>query len=175
MTTDGIFEAYVSGGSSLKVLDPRGLVIDAVHQRFISRWIKSDAIVWDVGANLGLFALPAALKATRGKVYAFEPDVELSANLLRTVRLPQNRSLNLSVICLAVSDVDGTSNFQISRFSRAMNKLEAVGKWHDYQVSVLETRTVATMSIDTLQKSLPPPSIIKIDVEGAEMQVLAGG
>jgi FkbM family methyltransferase len=37
------------------------------------------SVVWDVGSNLGLFALPAALKAARGQVYAFEPDVDLAS------------------------------------------------------------------------------------------------
>jgi FkbM family methyltransferase len=174
VTAEGAFEAYVSGGSSLKVLDPRGLAVEAVHRRFINKWVQQDSVVWDVGANLGLFAFPAALKASRGCVYAFEPDVDLAANLLRSLRLPRNRGINISPVCLAVSNVDGAANFQISRYSRAMSKLEAAGKWHDQQVSVLETRTVATMSIDTLQKSLAPPSVIKIDVEGGEMEVLEG-
>src|SRR6516164_3299995 len=116
ITPDGSVQAYVSGGSGLKVLHPRGLPIDPVHQRFIRDWIEPDATIWDIGANLGLFALPAALKAHNGAVYAFEPDVELAANLLRSLRLPQNNGLNLSLFCLAVSDVDGTANFQISMF-----------------------------------------------------------
>src|SRR5580700_9716600 len=115
-TPDGSFQAYVSGGSSLKVLDPRGLTIEPVHQRFIRDWIKPGATVWDIGANLGLFALPAALKVRQGKVYAFEPDVELAANLLRSLRLKANQGLNVSLFCLAISGADGTANFQISAF-----------------------------------------------------------
>ena len=42
------------------------------------------------------------------------------------------------------------------------------------QVSVLETRSVPTLRIDTLVRSLRPPTVIKIDVEGAEMDVLNG-
>jgi FkbM family methyltransferase len=175
VTPDGVFRAYVSGGSSLKVLDPRGLRVEQVHQRFIRDWIAPDATVWDIGANLGLFALPAALRARRGRVYAFEPDVELAANLLRTIRLSHNKQLDISLFCLAVSDLNGTANFQISAISRAMNKLEAVGTWHNGQVKALETRSVATLTIDTLAKDLSPPAVIKIDVEGAEVKVLEGG
>jgi hypothetical protein len=61
-TDDGIFQAYVSPSSSLSVLDVRKSLVDPVHERFIREWVKADAIVWDIGANLGLFALPAALK-----------------------------------------------------------------------------------------------------------------
>jgi hypothetical protein len=76
-TDDGVFEAYVSPSSSLKVLDPRMSLVDRIHRRFIRDWITPDGVVWDVGGNLGLFALPAALKAINGQVYAFEPDVDL--------------------------------------------------------------------------------------------------
>jgi FkbM family methyltransferase len=174
-TDDGVFEAYVSPSSSLKVLDPRISLVDRVHQRFIRDWVEPDAVVWDVGSNLGLFALPAALKAARGRVYAFEPDVDLAGNLLRSLRLNQNKDLDVSVLCVAVSNVDGTGAFQISKYSRAMNKLEAVGKWHESQVVAEELRSVATMRIDTLSKTLAPPTVVKIDVEGAEVEALEGG
>jgi FkbM family methyltransferase len=174
-TEDGVFEAYVSASSSLKVLDPRGLPIDAVHRRFIRDWIAPDAVVWDIGTNLGLFAFPAALKARSGCVYAFEPDVELTANLARGIRLPRNRGLPLTPLCLAVSDADGTATFEVSKFSRAMNRLAGVGAWNDASIVTQERRSVPTLRIDTLAKSLAPPSVIKIDVEGAELQVLEGG
>src|SRR5262249_55630996 len=76
--------------------------------------------------------------------------------------------------CVAVSNVDGTGTFQISKYSRAMNKLEAVGKWHESQIVAEELRSVATMRIDTLSKTLAPPTVVKIDVEGAEMEALEG-
>jgi FkbM family methyltransferase len=174
-TEDGAFDAYVSAGSSLKVLDPRGLPIDPVHRRFIRDWIARDAVVWDIGANLGLFAFPAALKARAGRVYAFEPDVDLAANLARGLRLARNRGLPLTALCLAVADADATATFEVSKFSRAMNRLAGVGSWNDASVAAHELRTVATLRIDTLAKSLAPPSVIKIDVEGAELQVLEGG
>jgi FkbM family methyltransferase len=174
-TSDGVFEAYVSPGSYLGVLDFRKSLVHPVHRRFIDDWVNSNSIVWDIGSNLGLFALPAALRATRGRVYAFEPDVELVANFLRSLGLPRNRQLAASSLCLAVSNEDGIAAFQIAKFSRAMNKLEAVGKWNDSQVLVEELRSVVTMRIDTLAKTLSPPTVLKIDVEGAEVNVLEGG
>src|SRR6185369_7790211 len=163
-TGEGSFEAYVSPGSSLRFLDPRQSLVDPVHERFIRDWVDPDAVVWDIGGNLGLFALPSALKAKRGRVVTFEPDAELAANLLRSARLPRNRGLDVSVLCLAVSDSDGVAAFQISRFSRAMNKLEAAGRWHQEQVVAAETRQVVTMRIDSLAQTLPPPDVLKIDV-----------
>src|SRR5215471_20018780 len=48
-TVDGTFEAYVSPNSFLGVLDFRKSLVDQVHERFIRKWVKSDAVVWDVG------------------------------------------------------------------------------------------------------------------------------
>jgi FkbM family methyltransferase len=174
-TGNGSFEVYVSPGSSLGVLDFRKSLVDLVHERFIREWITLDAVVWDIGANMGLFAFPAGLKAIAGRVYAFEPDLELAHYLLRSVRLRQNKKLNISVICIAVSNADGVAKFQISKFSRAMNKLESVGEWHQDKVVPKETRLVPTIRIDTLVKTLQPPTILKVDVEGAEVNVLEGG
>jgi FkbM family methyltransferase len=174
-TADGDFAVFVSPNSYLRVLNLRESLVDPVHQRFIRDWIGPDAVVWDIGTNLGLFAIPAALKARRGRVYGFEPDVDLAANLMRSLRLPENAGLSVSLFCLAISNLDGTAGFQISKFSRAMNKLESLGKWNDRSIVVEELRSVPTMRIDTLAQTLSPPTVIKIDVEGAEIQVLEGG
>jgi len=174
-TADGTFDVYVSPGCQLSVLSLRGVPIDPVHQRLIDRWVKVDSVVWDIGANMGLFAFPAALKAKNGHVICFEPDVELASNLLRSVRRPRNKSLNISIFSLALSDSEGAARFLISRYGRSMNKLDGVGEWHDDLFVVRETRSVGLMRIDTLAKTLAPPDLIKIDVEGAEMQVLNGG
>jgi FkbM family methyltransferase len=172
-TTDGSFEAFVSPGSSLRFLDPRRPLVEDVHARFIRQWMKPSDVVWDIGANLGVFAFPAALRARAGRVYAFEPDVDLAHYLLRATRLPANNCLPVSIICAAISEADGTAILEISKFSRAMNRIAGFGAWNS--VAIDETRTVPQFKIDTLVKTLLPPDIIKIDVEGAELAVLGGG
>jgi hypothetical protein len=44
-TGDGVFEAYVSPSSYLRVLNYRKSLVDPVHRRFIEDWITSDSIV----------------------------------------------------------------------------------------------------------------------------------
>ena len=173
VTPDGTFEIYVSGGSSLKVLDPRGLPIDPVHSAFIRDWVKEDSVVWDIGANLGLFSFPAALKARAGQVIAFEPDGQVAGRIARGLALPANKGMKFSVMSFAIADKDGTAAFEVSAYSTAMSRLKGDGL--EAQLKVRETRSVTTRSIDSLAKSLPLPGIIKIDVEGAEVRVLQGG
>jgi len=174
-TPEGTFEAYVSPGAQLSVLNPRGVQIDPVHRRFIARWVDPASIVWDIGANMGLFAFPSALKARRGHVYAFEPDIELARNLIRSKRRPRNRGLPIVVFSFALSDTDGTTDFLIASQGRAMNKLDGAAPWHDNLFEVSEKRSVGTFRIDTIAKTRPAPSVLKIDVEGAELKVLQGG
>lgn len=174
VTPDGAFEAYVTAGAQLAALRPTGLRVEAAHQRFVNRWIEPRSVVWDIGGNMGLFAFPAALRARDGHVYVFEPDAELAANLLRSLRRPRNRGLPMTVMPFALSDRDGIARFQISAYGRAMNRLEGVGRWHDRYFAAAETRDVATFRLDVVARFCRPPDIVKIDVEGAEMMVLEG-
>lgn len=174
-TRHGSFDTYVSAGAQLSVLDPRGVPIDPVHTRFVDRWVREDSIVWDVGGNMGLFAFPAALKARKGHVYAFEPDVELASNLIRSVRRPHNAGLHMTIVPFALSNVEAPATFLIAAYGRSMNKLDGVGSWHDDLFVPSEKRVVATVRMDKAAELLPPPSIMKIDVEGAELLVLEGG
>lgn len=155
------------------MIDPRRSLVEAAHARFIRQWVRPSDIIWDIGANLGLFAFPAALKARTGRVYAFEPDVDMAHHLLRATRLRSNKGLSVKVICAALSDADGAATFEISKFSRAMSRLAGFGPWNS--VAIEETRIVPQFHMDTLAKTLTAPNIIKIDVEGAELAVLRGG
>ena len=174
-TPDGVFDALLSPGSQLRVLDPRGVPLEAAHLRFIARWIAPDAVVWDVGGNLGLFAFPAALKARAGRTIVFEPDIDIARLLMRSAGLRRNRALAVSVVPVALADRDGVSELLISAYGRAMNKIAGMAPWHDHVYVSHERRQVPTFRVDTLARQLAPPTVIKIDVEGAEMQVLAGG
>jgi FkbM family methyltransferase len=171
-TPDGSFKVYVSPGCQLSVLGA-SVPVDPVHARFIDRWVQPDSIVWDVGGNMGLFSFPAALKARSGHVFSFEPDVDLARSLIRS--LARNPSLTVTVSPVALSDADGMASFLIATYGRSMNKLDGVGRWHDDLFVASQKRSVATLRMDTVAKSFPPPNIVKIDVEGAEIKVLEGG
>jgi FkbM family methyltransferase len=170
-TRFGAYKAVVSPRAHLQVLSPFGVRVDSVHQAFLSRYAKPESTVWDIGANLGLFAFPAALLVK--EVFAFEPDADMMRMLIRSVRL--NPTLNVSPVPCALSDTDGVSTLLISRYGRSMNKLKGEGRWHDELYSAKEERRVPTLTIDTAARSMPAPSIIKIDAEGADYKVLVGG
>jgi FkbM family methyltransferase len=132
-------------------------------------------VVWDIGANAGLFAFAAAgLAGPAGHVYAIEPDVVLQTLLRRSARIAQ-KAAPVTVVGVAVSDSVQLSRFAIAERGRASNHLEGFGCQETG--GVRETQVVLTVSLDWLAGpgQLPAPKVLKIDTEGAEMDVLNGG
>src|SRR5439155_3386203 len=83
-----------------------------------TRHVPPHGVVWDVGANVGLYTLGAAQAVgRRGLVVAFEPVPENLAFLRRHIEL--NALTQVMVVPAAVSDVEG-----VVRMSRGMTRSE---------------------------------------------------
>ena len=127
----------------------------------------------DIGANLGLFSFAAAhLAGQKGKVCAFEPDLWLVEGLRGSSRRQPTTSAPVEIVPVAVASENALRRFAIAERSRASNHL--VGYGLSETGGAAETQTVPAFTIDWLIKTLPIPDVIKIDVEGAEQEVLAG-
>ena len=164
---------YVSPGAGLCYLFRFMSRIDPKLFALVREFVKVDAIVWDIGANVGLFAVPAATMAgPHGRVVAFEPDVWLVQLLRRTARAQSPATAPITVVPVAVASRVALSTFVIARRGRAANHLEGYGTTQ--AGGVRETTTVMSVSLDWLLAHYPAPTVLKIDVEGAELEVLQG-
>lgn len=141
-------------------------------QTALATFLHRGMVAYDIGANVGFYTLIAArLVGAEGRVVAFEP---LAANLLS---LRHNLSLNAMDSVLvreeAVGNEDGTARFVVSG-EVTLGHLASLGKSLETGATV---HTVAVRRLDSLLRegSLPAPGFLKIDVEGAEADVLAGG
>jgi FkbM family methyltransferase len=132
-------------------------------QRAVQRAIKPGDVVYDIGANVGFYTLLSSiLTGDQGRIYAFEP---LPGNL-RYLRehLKINHISNCTVIEAAAAREDGEARFDPSP-GRCEGRLSATG-----------TIVVRTVALDSLlrQGIIRPPSLLKIDIEGGEVECLHG-
>jgi FkbM family methyltransferase len=135
--------------------------------------VQPGDVVWDIGANLGLFAFAAAARAgSQGRVFAAEPDTWLVSLLHRSAREPSRAAAPVEILPLALSDSIGLARFHIATRARAASFLDGAGT--DAAGGVRETQTVMSTTLDWLCQHIPAPNVLKIDVEGAELQVLRG-
>lgn len=130
--------------------------------------------VWDIGANAGVLGLAAAHRCgPEGGCLFVEPDPVMVDLLERTVEHPANQDRRLGVLGKAVSDRDGTSTLLISAGGRSANALREAGQ-RRRPAGFRAEHTVATARLDDLLADHPPPDLVKIDVEGAELLALRG-
>lgn len=126
-------------------------------------WVKPGDTVFDIGANVGIYTLLfSQCVGSNGHVIAFEPSSRNAKYLRKHLQL--NRVTNVSLKEVAISSATGNAAFDTSD-DPSTGRLAAGGSIQ-----------VATTTIDSfVNSSCLTPALIKIDVEGAEVDVLRGG
>lgn len=156
-------KVVVSPDARLSYLKPR---FDQDIVALASR-VPEQAVVWDVGANCGVFAF--ACDGAR-QVIAVEPDPFLASLIERSRR---RNGTPVQIVQCAVSDAPGEGEFAISRRGRAASHLAAVPGSSQSGGERGRLR-VELRTLDQLLDRFGPPDFVKIDVEGAEHLVLRG-
>jgi FkbM family methyltransferase len=143
------------------------LMIDLVSRLKLKR-------MFDVGANLGVYAFTFSATAQEGRVVAFEPDL-VNAGLFEATntRCPRH---NVLLERKAVAEAQGSALFLTDTMSGATGSLRLEdSSFSERNYGVAQPRTtVETTTIDEASRRFFPPDFIKIDVEGAELSVLEG-
>lgn len=158
-------EIFVSPDSQLKYIKYK-FDIDLVN--LARERVSKDSVVWDIGANCGVFALSCNVARS---VVAVEPDPFLCHLLQKSVT--ENSLKNVTVVPAAVSDMVGLAEFAIAERGRASNYLVSF-RGRSQAGGVRSTLLVPTVTLDAMLDRLPPPTFVKIDVEGAEAGVPRG-
>jgi FkbM family methyltransferase len=128
-------------------------------QRLLTELPLEGAVAWDVGAHVGFFSLLLARRCRQ--VVAVEPG---PANARRLRANVERNQAPVEVVEAAVGSEPGTAQLELAEDGR-MNRVGAA----DLGVEVPRT------TLDRLAREHGFPAFVKIDVEGAEIDVLRGG
>jgi FkbM family methyltransferase len=170
----GSIPFYISPDSQLRYLKLnkyKAFGEDLLH--VIENHVNENSVVWDIGANVGVFTFASAFKAK--EVVAIEADLFLASLLNKSQKLKKNRGRNIKILPVAISDEISISKFEIAERGRASNSLAySSPNSRLTKGGVREVNFVPTFTLDSLLKVFKKPTLIKIDVEGAELKVLKG-
>lgn len=138
-------------------------------QEALADLLQRGDVLFDVGAATGFHTIIAARHVgPGGRIIAFEPFVENLVALRHNIAL--NELTNVEVIDKAIADSDGVAVMvpeASDEVSLVMQRLDREGA---------DERSVEVTSLDALLESgrVPAPTVVKMDVEGAEVEVLNG-
>jgi len=145
---------------------------------FLKQIIEKDFVIFDIGANLGQYAIRLArLLGDRGKMICVEPEIENYGFLLRLKR--KNKLNNLICMNYAVSDYIGRTVLNIPVIdngieldTRATIDMENYYfKYDNYKKQEIDVVTLEKLYSDLLPGRL---DIIKSDTEGNDGKVISG-
>jgi len=161
--------------------DERMVTEHAEHERALLADVVSSVratdVFADIGANIGLFS--CLVGQTVNQVIAFEPHPNNYTRLRENLELNSARAVTHQV---ALSDTDGDLKFilpadiNVTGGAAIMSGDEEQKRHFEEQYGGFRTETVSSVTGDSFftERATSLPTVLKIDVEGAEMNVLEG-
>jgi FkbM family methyltransferase len=136
---------------------------------------RRGAVVWECGAHVGYFTtLIASFVGPTGTVVVFEPDPANRAATEANLRL--NRFTHVRVLPLAIGEHDAVVTFHAGRGATSRLDHSYVGGTGEAPANEVDPHAIAVrcVSLDRMAAdgTLPPPQVLKIDIEGAELFAL---
>ncbi|MGD9601326.1 MAG: FkbM family methyltransferase [Gammaproteobacteria bacterium] len=169
---------------TLKFLQARGAFAASAIARFHSdepetlAWIDGFApgeVLWDIGANIGLYALYAGLDPTR-RVFAFEPSAFNFGVLAEHIALNRMDD-RVRPLCIALGAHGGLGELCMRHTdpghgSNALNV--AANNFGPFEPTFRQAIPAYTIDGFRATFDLPPPAHLKLDVDGIELDIVRG-
>jgi FkbM family methyltransferase len=139
-------------------------------------WIDSfskDDVLFDVGANIGLYSLYAGKRGAR--VYSFEPEGQNFAGL--TKNCLSNGLGNVTPYCMALADSEHFDLLYVTSTTPGDSQHNLGARNPYYRRDCRGTQGIFACTLDQLcfEHGFPVPQHIKIDVDGIEERIVEGG
>jgi FkbM family methyltransferase len=139
-------------------------------QRELLSNLRPGSVFYDVGAHIGIVSMFAAqLVGAEGAVFAFEADPENARRIEEHVR--RNKFNQIRLIPNAVWSSAGRLQFERASARSSRNQGAVSTEPNPGTGSIVEVEAIA---LDDYAEVSRPPTLIKVDVEGAEAEVLRG-
>lgn len=138
---------------------------------WIDGFSKND-VMFDVGANIGLYSLYAGKRGVR--VYGFEPEGQNFAGLSNNCLT--NDLTNVTPYCMALADREYFDLLYVTSTNPGDSQHNLGAKNPYYQRECRGTQGIFASTLDQLcfERGFPIPQHIKIDVDGLEDRILEG-
>jgi FkbM family methyltransferase len=146
----------------------------------LKRFLSPGDVVFDIGANIGLYSRFLAQYFQASQVFSFEPMSNNIAILSENLALG-NCASQVTVVPSAIGNDDGMVSFQIDSITSNSGTLDEVTHGIASQSHaqyglppVIVQVPIARIDTLILERGFPVPAVLKLDVEGAEALVITG-
>lgn len=172
----------LTGGRGLRCILPNGEVVRLLPRFRYATWnpfeyaafrevLRDGDVAIDIGANVGVYALLfGQWVGPRGRVYAFEPAAGARKGLTRHIALNALRDV-IVTRPEAITGKDGSTRFSGDDANGA-NRVITASEHPDAPTDVISVPAI-TLDRFCAEQGIRP-ALLKIDVEGAELDVLRG-
>jgi FkbM family methyltransferase len=147
-------------------------------QQAVRRFDPETGVVFDIGANVGDMTLSMLEAFPQATIYAFEPCSDTHARLAERVKASRHGD-RVKLFTNGFFDQETVRALNVTSFNGANSLLEITPEYHQMNPHIEEctTEDITLVRLDdfVVEQGINQIDLIKIDVEGAEYQVLAGG
>jgi len=151
-------------------------IAEAPLTKFFIKNINEDTVFYDIGANYGFYSCLASEFIKTGQVHSFEPNPEVFVFLEKNTKDYSNLFLNKKALGSTAGDVSLFSATAAGGYRSGPSSIIESVTLHDAHSGLYTSSMVVPMTtLDNYVSKNKKPTILKIDVEGAELQVIEGG
>jgi FkbM family methyltransferase len=168
-----VYQVDLSEGVDLSLFLLGNFQDHVTSQKYVQ--LEEDAVVFDVGANIGAMALRFAQQVPRGHVYAFEPTDFAFSKLLNNLGLNPHLAKRITPVQLFLSDQTKPEHNIRAYASWKVDGSESnVHPLHGGAVKSAKSVPAVTLDDYCLTNRIQRVDLIKIDTEGHEFSALRG-
>lgn len=142
---------------------------------WMNKYLPSSNVFYDVGANVGLYSIYAAMRYRHLKVFSFEPEAQNFARLCQNLRL--NGLQNVTPCSFPICDRIQFDRLFVGEFKvgSAFHSFGQVNEHRKVEGPRFSQGMIGVSLVDLVDRfGGPTPDLLKVDVDGIEKKIIDG-